>query len=301
MNWTKEDIHDLQLAGKIAKLTLDQIEKYVKPGLNIGVLHDTLIKLITKRGADLAFPPNISLDSCAAHDTASINEKRVLPKRGLLKIDIGANVNGMLSDTARTFSIDGKNIRLIKASREALNNVIEVIKPSIRVNEIGVIAQDTIEEFGFKPISNLTGHQLEKGILHAGLSIPSIKSSFSKRSKVREGMILAIEPFATNGKGLNSGIVDNIGEPLIFSSIGSPKTEIGKLLVQRFKHVPFSIRYAHKYLKGNDIALTDKDLLRILKSDRFHGYPPLYEKTGGLVSQAEHSVLVTRHKTIVLT
>ncbi|MHA1228625.1 MAG: M24 family metallopeptidase, partial [Candidatus Hodarchaeales archaeon] len=150
MNWTKEDIHNLQLAGKIARVTLDQIEKYIKPGLSIGVLHDTLIKLITKRGADLAFPPNISLDSCAAHDTAAINDKRVIPKRALIKIDIGANVNGMLSDTARTFTTDGKNTRLIKASKEALNNVIEAIRPGVKVNEIGAVAQETIEEFGFK-------------------------------------------------------------------------------------------------------------------------------------------------------
>ena len=300
MIWSREELHDLQLAGKIAKLTLDQIEAYIKPGISIGALHDTLIKLIQKRGADLAFPPNISLDNCAAHDTANIDDKRVIPKRGLLKIDIGANVNGMLSDTARTFSTDGKNIRLIKASQEALDKAIETLKPGIRVCDIGSAVQETIERFGYKPIANLTGHQLEKARLHAGVSIPSVKAMpFSKRTKIQEGMILAIEPFATNGKGPNSGYVDNVGEPLIFSSIGKSRTEVGKILTQRFELLPFSLRYASQYLIEQEIKVVN--LSQILTQDHFHGYPPLLEKTGGLVSQAEHSVLITKSGAKILT
>ena len=300
MVWSHEELHDLQLAGKIAKLTLDQIKSYIKPGISIGALHDTLIKLIQKRGADLAFPPNISLDHCAAHDTANIEEARVIPKRAIIKIDIGANVNGMLSDTAKTFSTDGKNIRLIKASQEALNKAIEILKPGIRVSDIGLVVQDTIEHFGYKPIANLTGHQLEKAHLHAGVSIPNVKAMpFSKRTKIKEGMILAIEPFATNGTGPNSGYVDNLGEPLIFSSNGNPQTEVGKILTKRFELLPFSLRYANQYLVEQNVKVNN--LSQILSQDRFHGYPPLVEKTGGLVSQAEHSVLITKSSAKILT
>jgi methionyl aminopeptidase len=300
MSWTKNDLHDLQLAGRIAKLTLDQVEKIVKPGMEIGRLFDIIEATILKK-ADLAFPPNISLDSCAAHDTAAIHEKRLIKKKSLVKIDIGANVNGMLSDTSRTFTMDGKHGKLIKASKKALDEAIKVIKPGLRVNEIGEIVQNTIEGFGFKPISNLTGHQLEKGQLHAGLSIPSVKSMpFSKRGKLKVGMILAIEPFATNGHGVNSGYVEDAKlPPLIFSVRGRPKSKIGEILVGKFQQVPFALRSAARYLVEKGIE--EDDLGETLKADNFHGYRPLVEKTGGMVSQAEHTVLVTAKGYRILT
>ncbi len=300
MSWSTSELHDLQLAGKIAHLTLDQVEKVIQPGLEVGKLFDIIESLIIKR-AELAFPPNISVDNCAAHDSAAINEKRTLSKKSLVKVDIGANVNGMLSDTARTFSLDGKHSRLIKASKEALHAAIDVIKPGTRVNEIGIAVQDKIESFGFRPIANLTGHQLEKGHLHAGLSIPSVKAMpFSKRGKIKVGMILAIEPFATNGKGTNAGYVEDAPRPaLIYSSTGKPRSEVGKLLVKKYKRIPFALRSANRYLEQNKTFVDD--LSSILDKDSFHGYRPLVEKTGGLVSQAEHTVLVTSKGGRILT
>ena len=301
MSWSKSELHDLQLAGKIAHLTLDHIEKVIQPGLEIAKLYDLIETLITKK-ADLAFPPNISVDHCAAHDSAAINEKRVLAKKSLVKVDIGANVNGMLSDTARTFTLDGKHTRLIKASKDALQAAIELIKPGLRVNEIGIAIQDTIESFGFKPIANLTGHELEKGHLHSGLSIPSVKSMpFAKRAKLKPGMILAIEPFATNGKGMNSGYVEDAPKPqLIFSARGGPNTSVGKFLVNRYGKVPFSLRSAARYLQEEKVTVPS-DLGNVLNGDKFHGYRPLVERTGGLVSQAEHTVLVTSKGGRILT
>ncbi len=301
MSWSKSELHDLQLAGKIAHLTLDQIEKVIQPGLEIAKLYDLIESMITKK-ADLAFPPNISVDDCAAHDSAAINEKRIFAKKSLVKIDIGANVNGMLSDTARTFTLDGKHSRLIKASKEALNAATEIIKPGLRVNEIGIAIQETIESFGFKPIANLTGHELAKGRLHAGLSIPSVKSMpFAKRAKLKPGMILAIEPFATNGKGLNSGYVEDAPRPpLIFSARGNPKSQVGKHLINRFGKVPFSLRSAARYLQKEKVKFPS-DLGVVLAEDKFHGYRPLIEKTGGLVSQAEHTVLVTSKSGRIIT
>ncbi len=304
MSMTQEEIQDLLIAGKIAHLTLDQIKKHVKPGVHIGALYDSIEKLITKaKGVELAFPPNISINECAAHDTAAPDqlEKRMIPKKALVKIDIGANVNGMLSDTAKTFSTDGKHSRLIRAAEDALVNAIDIIKPGLRVSEIGTVVEQTIEDYGFKPIANLTGHQMKKGLLHAGLSIPSVKSvPLTQRSKLRKGMILAIEPFSTNGTGPNSGYVeDGSGSALIYSSQGNPKTEIGKLLVKRYKRLPFSLRSASRLLRKHYSPVTN--LAHILNEDRFHGYRPLVEKTGGVVAQAEHTVLVTAKGARIIT
>lgn len=298
LNLTKEDLKNLALAGKIANLALTKIEQYIKPGVSIGDLYDSTVKLITKTpGVTLAFPPNISINECAAHDTAAPDETRVIPKRALVKIDIGANVNGMLSDKALTFSTDGKNLKLIKSATTALDNAISIIKPGIRISEIGHIVQDTIEGYGFKPISNLTGHQLKKGNLHSGLSIPSVKSvPFAQRAKIKKGMILAIEPFSTNGI---AGYIVSSGSPLIYSSGGNPRSKIGKILVKKYQKLPFSLRSAEYYLKREKISFTD--LNEILDRDQFHSYKPLVEKSKGIVAQSEHTVLVTSRGAKIIT
>ncbi|GAG36846.1 unnamed protein product, partial [marine sediment metagenome] len=97
MSLTREELQDLFLAGKIAHLALDQIEKHLKPGISISALYDSIVRIITrKEGVNLAFPPNISVNECAAHDTAAPDpmEKRTVSRKALIKIDIGANVNG---------------------------------------------------------------------------------------------------------------------------------------------------------------------------------------------------------------
>jgi methionyl aminopeptidase len=297
---TKQDLKDLALSGRISRLTLDAVAKYVRAGTPIGTLHDTLVKLITKTpGVKLAFPPNISVNECAAHDTAAPKEKRTIPKRGLVKIDIGANVNGMLSDTARTFTMDGKYGHLMTAPKIALKNAIDIIKPGVRVSEIGAVVQDTIEGFGFKPITNLTGHQLKKGQLHAGLSIPSVKSfPLAKRSKLKPGMILAIEPFATTG---DAGLVEDAKGPALIYSAGNsnPKTSVCRRLISQYQRVPFSLRSAFLLFRKEKVKL--EELTTSLRNDNFHGYKPLVERTGGLVSQAEHTVLVTHEGARVIT
>ncbi|MFW9856588.1 MAG: M24 family metallopeptidase [Candidatus Thorarchaeota archaeon] len=300
MDLTKQDLKDLALAGRISCLTLDAVANYVRPGTSIGTLHDTLVKLITKTpGARLAFPPNISVNECAAHDTAAPKESRVIPKRGLVKIDIGTNVNGMLSDTARTFSMDGKYGHLTAAPKIALKKAIEIIKPGVRVSEIGEVVQETIEGFGFKPIANLTGHQMKKGLLHAGLSIPSVKSfPLAKRSKLKVGTIVAIEPFATTGE---AGLVEDAQSPALIYSVGNgnPKTPIGRRLTGQFQKLPFSLRSAYFSFQQEKIEL--EEITHSLSKDKFHGYKPLVERTGGLVSQAEHTILVMQEGAKVIT
>ncbi len=295
---TRQDLTNLALSGKIAHLTLDKLEKYVKPGVSISQLYDLAVKLITQtNGVGLAFPPNISINECAAHDTASPNDHRVIPNKSIVKIDIGANVNGMLSDTARTYSTDGTHSKLIKSANAALENAIRIIKPGIRVSDIGAIVQNTIEDYGYKPISNLTGHQMERAELHAGLSIPSIKSSsFGHRAKIKKGMILAIEPFSTNG---SAGYIESSGDPLIYSAGGKPKSEHGKLLLEKYQKLPFSLRSATLYLRENGKKVNN--LATILNDDRFNTYKPLIEKSKGIVAQAEHTILVTSNGARILT
>ncbi|MHA2329663.1 MAG: hypothetical protein ACXACR_14195 [Candidatus Hodarchaeales archaeon] len=110
-------------------------------------------------------------------------------------------------------------------------------------------------------------------------------------------MILAIEPFSTQG---SAGYVSEKSDPpLIYSSTGKPKTEIGKILVDKFQKLPFSLRSATLFLKRNKESANN--LGALLDQDRFRGYRPLVEKSGGMVAQAEHTVIVTANGAKILT
>lgn len=297
---TQLDISDLEKAGSIAKNTIDKLIKTVKAGMGIGELYDLAVQLITEEGADLAFPPNISLDAVAAHDSASIDDKRRIPENAVIKIDLGANINGMLSDTAKTICVGKKYPKLVKAAEEALKGAIEIIKPGIWPGDVGYTIERIIKSHGFKPVSNLTGHEISRGNLHAGLIIPNIRPNrLFSRKKIAKGMIIAIEPFSTNGKA--GSVRSGTGKPRIYSSAAPPKTEVGKIIVKRYNRVPFSLRDAHILLKNKGHQFDGDKLGKYLSSDHFRSYPPLIEATGGIVAQAEHTVYVTRKGTKQIT
>ena len=64
---------------------------------------------------------------------------------------------------------------MIKASREALNVAIDVAAAGVNVGIIGHAVQDKIEQYGYRPIANLTGHRIKRYNLHSGISIPSVR------------------------------------------------------------------------------------------------------------------------------
>lgn len=299
MTYSDEELKDLVRAGKIAHLALEKTCKKVKEGVKISSLYDYAVNIITQTGAKLAFPPNISINEIAAHDSAAIDEKRQIPNNAIVKIDLGANVNEMLSDTAKTVSVGGKHTILIRAAEEALQNAINIIEPDIRVSTIGRVIQRSITSHGYRPIANLTGHLIDKGNLHAGISIPNIEKPGmgGGRARIKAGMILAIEPFATIGKA--GTVKDSSLDALIYSVSSKPSSKEGKLIYKQYKKIPFSLRDANKYLISQNMET--KDLAAILNNDKFHRYKPLVETTKGIVTQAEHTVYVTKKGAKILT
>ena len=118
----------------------------------------------------------------------------------MVKVDVGAHVDGYIGDTAATVEVGTKNWNdLIGASSRALAFAIEMINDGTPVNAIGGAVERSMKESGFRPIVNLNGHEVKQHNLHAGLSIPNYDDG--NTTKIREGMTIAVEPFATNGAG----------------------------------------------------------------------------------------------------
>lgn len=284
-------------AGKIAKEIAEESKSLIKEGAKIYDIAETIESKIKERNAEIAFPVNISLNEFAAHCTPKINDETIIKKEDVVKVDIGVAVNGYIADTAYTIDLSGKYEKMLKANEEALNNAIKIIKAGVKISEIGKIIEETIKNSGYKVIENLTGHELDQYTLHAGISIPNI-SIMDNNKILEEDMVIAIEPFATNGIGrvvetnkieifsfIQEKPVRRLDERNFIKEISNRK---GLPLAKRwFKNIPESkLNY----------MLSNLSNLGIIKK-----YGAFREESRGVVSQFEHTVIVQKDSCIVTT
>jgi methionyl aminopeptidase len=278
-------------AGEILKKVVKEAEEKVAVGSRILDVAEFIENRIVELGAKPAFPCNISINSDAAHSTPAKGDERVFKKGDLVKIDIGAHIDGYIADMA--ISIDlGDHGDLIRAAREAVFNAIDVVKAGIDTARIGKVIEETIKNYGFKPVVNLSGHGLLPYIAHAPPSIYNYATQ--KGIELEEGMVIAIEPFATDGVGK---VVER-GECEIYSLL-NPKPlrlrtmrEIVSEISEKYKTLPF----AKRWLNVSDLWIS-----KLVREGVLREYPVLTEVSRRAVSQWEHTVIVEKDCARVVT
>ena len=291
---------DFMKAGKVAGKVLSFIEGEVKHGVKVLKICRLAEEKIMEFGASgIAFPCNVSTNNEAAHYTSPHGDTKVFPNKGLVKIDIGAHVNGYISDTAITVDLDGSYERFIAAAKDALEAAIETVRPDVRLGEVGKSIESTIKKQGLKPIHQLSGHQLKPWNLHAGKNVPNVGMKIS--STMNLGETYAIEPFATDGNGtIKSGQYFHTCSRRVKTKrkIDRDSLRVRNAARQMFKTLPWAGRWLHGKITGVDVEVALKTLQR---AGVIHGYPVLYEGKDGMVSQFEHSVFVGPEGAIVST
>ncbi len=283
-------------AGAITREAREFAQSHVKPGMSALSLAESVEGVIRSRGGRCAFPVNIGVNSVAAHYTPSRSDDIVLKVGDVVKVDLGAHVDGYPADTSVTVELGTRNHqRLISCAEDALRMAIEMVAPGTTTSAIGEAVERAIKSAGFRPVDNLTGHSMERFNLHAGVSIPNVKTRDS--DDIEEGMILAIEPFSTTGKGKVKGA--SRGNIYRIVRERRAPAEISAMFSQmqaRFGTLPFASRWCDE-LHPNAQTL----LAKMLRLGMVMNYPVLVEVAGGVVAQAEHSVLVTKDGCVVLT
>ena len=282
----EEDIKKYEKAGKIAAEVLEFGRKLIKEEVLLLDVANKIEEKIISLGGKPAFPVNISLNSIAAHYTPYFDDKTVF-KNDLVKLDVGVHVDGFIGDNACTIDLTKENKEMVKASEDALNEAIKIIKKGINANEIGKIINEKISSFNFKPIRNLSGHKMEQYMLHTDITIPNYDNE--DKTKIND-CVIAIEPFATNGAGLiNEGKLSGI---FSFAAKRPIRDIIARnvlqFIIDEYQTLPFTSRWIIK-----KFGLKANYALRLLESNGIiRQYPWLVEVNKGLVSQAEHTVLV---------
>lgn len=293
-NFTSEALESYIKAGKIAKSAIEYGKNIIKEAASVFESVTKIENFILDSGGNLAFPVNVSANDEAAHYTPSYNDSRLFNKGDLIKLDLGVHINGYIADTAITVEV-GSNTHdfLITSSKKALENVIKEIHVGMELSEIGTVIEDSIKFYEYNPIYNLTGHELSKFKLHSGKTVPNYNNKDHTRLEV--GTAIAIEPFATTGVGLikehNYGGIAILTDPPKKDSLG-----YYDLLFQRFNRLPFAERWLYNRIEDHN-----KVMEWLLKNGNLYMFPILKEKKRGLVTQAEHTFLVTVNGIIVTT
>jgi len=296
---TSREAEMLRRAGEIAGKARDYGASLVKEGAKLLDVAEKVEAFIIESGGDLAFPINLSINNQAAHYTPAHDDERIFHGGDIVKVDVGAHVDGYIGDTAITVEVGTHHQkRLIEASSEALEAAISIIRPGVSVREVGQVVSTVITSFGFRPVRNLTGHQLKQYILHAGLSIPNVDDGDS--TILREGMAVAVEPFASAGSGVVDGRTSgNIFHALRIRHVGDDAADALVLAIEARRGLPFSERYLYK--NDPDPDNFAKHLRKLHRMGIIRPYPILSDTKGGLVSQREHSLLIKADGCEVLT
>ena len=284
------EFDDYVQAGKIAGEVRENVRKTDWVGKTVFEICEHVENEIKKRGAKCAFPVNTSINEVAAHYTAEPNDPLTIKDDDLVKIDLGAQINGHIADTAVTVCYNAEFDSMVQTAELSLSNAMSMMKVGVKSSDVGRTIEKTIKQMGFLPIANLSGHSLDQYTIHAGKSVPNIWSigSFT----FYENQAFACEPFVTTGEGL--GFVHEGKIKNIFALSSRKKTkdkDADKMLDyiwQNFNLLPFALRWLTSEWEEKEA----RRLLEILvKKKAVHAYPILVEGNGQRVTQAEHTFI----------
>lgn len=294
------DIGLVKDVGAFSFKALQKAKSMVKVGIRLIDVADAVERLLKENGYTPAFPLNLSVNNEAAHYTPTLNDEKVFREGDLVKVDFGAAKDGILGDNAVTVDLGGNNSALIQAAEEAVAAGVATVKAGVEVGRVGRAIEEAITKRGFRPIKNLGGHGVEVHDLHASVFIPNYDNKDD--TTLEEGQVIAIEPFATDGKR-ELVVESDICE--IFSFYGEVPVrhpiarKIQSELSSNYKSEPFAARWL------SNVAATRFELYsgltELYRAGALERYPILVLPEGSMVAQHEVEVLVEKDSCSVLT
>lgn len=290
-----EIIEKYKKAGKIAAEVLAYGKGLIKKDASLLDVTEKTEAKILELGAKPAFPVQMSLNHVAAHSCPEEDDKIIFSDQ-VVCLDVGVHIDGYIGDNACTVDLSGEHGDLVKASREALEEAIKVVKVGATLGEIGRAIHDAIVKYGFSPVRNLSGHGLDRFTQHTKPSIPNFDTG--DKTTIEKDMVFAIEPFASTG----AGIVQDSGVGSVFALINkkpvrSPITREVLKEIDSYEELPFTKRWLTKKFG----AKANFALRELLQNGIIKDYKPLADANKGIISQAEHTILMDNEGNVIVT
>jgi methionyl aminopeptidase len=206
MNNYLEKFEKMRIAGKLASQTLDMLTDHVKPGISTDSIDKLSYEFIRDNGGYSAplyyrgFKKSLctSLNHVVCH---GIPSERVLDEGDAINIDVTAIVNEHYGDTSRMFCVGNTSVKinnLIDVTHESMMKAIKILKPGLKLGDIGYEIQSFIEKKGFSVVRDFCGH----GISTTFHEPPNILHYGKKNTgmEIKPGMTFTIEPMINSGK-----------------------------------------------------------------------------------------------------
>lgn len=271
-------------AGRILAQVRDEAAERLEVGMGYLEISEWAEDRIRELGGTPAFPVNVSVDEEAAHGAAGPGDERTVGEE-MVKLDIGVHIDGWLADTAVTVDFSD-NPELVEAAEEALDAALDTVEAGVETGTIGAAIEEVIDGYGYNPVVNLTGHGLGHWEQHVSPNIPN--RAVEQGTTLEVGDVVAIEPFATDGSGkVSEGQQEEIYSLEREASVRDRNARKAlEQITDEFQTLPFATRWL-------DISRPNMALRRLKSQNIVHGYPVLKEDDGKLVSQKEHTIIVT--------
>ena len=287
-------------SGRITEEVRSLVREKVKPGMGYVETCEWIEKEIASRGGAPAFPTGIGVNHVTAHYAPQESDRSRFLESDVIKVDFGVHVDGYVTDTAVTVTFNPEYELLVEAAERALNAAISALKSERRVGEIGREIRREASRLGFKTIENLTGHTVDRYVVHAGKSIPNL--FVQNMPSLRDDDVFAVEPFLTPGSAAGY-VVDSEAET-IFSLLARKSTgvkdldEFASRVWEDRKTLPFTPRW---YVKEFGRERLDRVIRELVRRRLMRGYPTLVEASMKPVAQFEHTMCYDRGNLVILT
>jgi len=202
----KEKFEKMKVAGKLAADTLDMLTNEIKEGVSTNKIDKLGYEFIKDNGGYSAplFYRGFSKSLCTSLNHVvchGIPGNRILDTGDILNVDVTAIVDGYYGDTSRMYTVGKVSIKaqnLIDATYDALMKSIKILKPGIKLGDIGYEIQNYVEGKGFSVVKDFCGHGIgdkfhePPNILHYGKK--------NTGAEITSGMTFTIEPMINSGK-----------------------------------------------------------------------------------------------------
>jgi methionyl aminopeptidase len=201
------EIERMRQAGRVVREVLNYLRTLVKPGVSTMDLERAAEKKIKELGAKPAFKgyydyPCVLCTSVNEEIVHGIpSEKRTLKAGDIVSIDCGAVLDGYYGDAAITVPVDEVKPelqKLLEVTEASLYRGIEQARIGNSVGDVGAAVQEHVEAAGFSVVREFVGHGIGTK-LHEEPQVPNYGER-GHGTKLREGMVIAIEPMVNSGK-----------------------------------------------------------------------------------------------------
>lgn len=302
----EDEYREIRLAAEAHRQTRQYMQKFIKPGMKLIDICEELEKtsrlLIAENGleAGLAFPTGVSRNNCAAHFTPNPGDTAVLEYDDITKIDFGVHINGRIIDCAFTLAFNPKYDKLIEAVRDATNTGIRTAGIDVTLGEVGTAIQEVMESYEVeldgktypvKSIRNLNGHSVAPYRIHAGKTVPIVKSNDSTR--MEENEVFAIETFGSTGKGMVHDDVDCSHYMKNFDMAKVPlRLQTSRTLLNLINKNFSTLAFCKRWLERAGATRYQMALKDLCDKGIVDAYPPLSDIKGSYTAQFEHTIIL---------